>query len=465
MPYNEFGEIIPDNSGGSRNRNPPPPEQPESNFNGWWIVAVIILIFIGYQVVSNWGNDKSNQVVKTQQEQPNQTTNTYQQQSTYTPPNSNNNANPYGNGNGKLTLYKTCNYCPDLSVSIDGEYVGTLTQTLSSASCDDYGTVNKILSSGNHTITGKDSYGTTYDGTAYVYEGECTVHSFTKSNDVKPNPYGSGNGKLTFYKTCNYCPDLEIYVDRDYVGTLNQTLNSASCDDFGTISKVLSTGNHTITGKDSYGTTYNGTAYVYEGECSVHPFTKSNDVKPNPYGIGNGQVTIYHNCSNCNNVQVSVDGYYVGTLTKYYQSGSPICGTQSYGGTVVKNLSAGSHNITAKDDYGNTWSGYVYITESSCKTYSLENFRQGNPYGYGKGLASFWTDKNAIYDLYIDGYFQNSIRQYFLSGEPDCGQKGTVSIILSEGSHSYSAKDGRGEWQGTFYVTAGQCVNIKVNRY
>jgi hypothetical protein len=106
------------------------------------------------------------------------------------------------------------------------------------------------------------------------------------------------------------------------------------------------------------------------------------------------------------------------------------------------------------------------------------NGTKSNRYGTGKGMASFWTDKKVGYKLSIDGNVQSYIRQYFSGGEPVCGQDGTVTINLSEGKHSFIAKVNEDKyeddiyysptddevWKGTFYVVAGQCTNIKVNK-
>ena len=279
------------------------------------------------------------------------------------------------------------------------------------------------------------------------------------------NPYGEGNGKITLYKTCNYCPDLKVSVDGEYIGTLTQTLNnSAECDDYGTISKILSAGNHIVTGIDSYGFIYNYSVTVYEGKCATVPFSKSNDVNPYPYGKGNGQITIYHNCSYCNNIKVSVDGYYIGTLTKYYKSGSPICGTEDYGATIVKTLLAGNHNVTAKDDYGNIWSGNVYVLESDCKTYLLESIKKASPYGYNKGMVSFFTSSQFGHDIYVDGKFYGSLDKYFTGGSATCDQIGTLSIILSAGEHRFEARDRKGAWIGRFTILPDECTIIQVNR-
>lgn len=82
MAFNEYGEIIPDNSGSSRNRTPTPRRQPQNDFSGWWIVFAIILIFIGYQVISSWNSKKStaNPVETTQTTSPETTTQEQQTQ-------------------------------------------------------------------------------------------------------------------------------------------------------------------------------------------------------------------------------------------------------------------------------------------------------------------------------------------------------------------------------------------------
>ena len=73
--------------------------------------------------------------------------------------------NPYGPGNGKMTIFKTCDN-PEISISIDGNYIGKLSQTFNASStpqCDAYGTISKILASGRHHISGEDSIGTSWD--------------------------------------------------------------------------------------------------------------------------------------------------------------------------------------------------------------------------------------------------------------------------------------------------------------
>jgi hypothetical protein len=362
----------------SGNRTTPPrrttPERnpPQSNFNGWWIAGALIVLFLGYELFSYWNSNEppSPRIVNLTPTPP------------PTTPTPSSTPNIYGTGNGQLTVYKVCENCPDLSVSIDGSYVGTLTQTLDSSrtpNCADNGTVSKVLSSGSHTLTGTDSYGNNWNLQVYVTEGQCSTEKLFRTDDTKPNPYGVGYGKVTIYKTCNSCKDLQVSIDGEYIGTLTESFNPSqdvACDAYGTLSKVLPVGYHQYSGKDSYGDTWFSQINVVEGQCTNGWFKKDPDVEPNPYGDGNGQVTIYHNCSTCTNVQVSVDGYNVGDLNAYFNSNQiPTCGAAT-SGSIIKNLSKGNHLITAKDDNGDSWQGYVMVQESACQDYALENFRQ-----------------------------------------------------------------------------------------
>lgn len=91
--------------------------------------------------------------------------------------------NPYGTGNGKITIFKTCNYCPELEISIDGNFIGKLSQsfsTSSSPSCDANGTVSKILSAGRHHLSGQDNLGTSWDMMVSVPGGKCVLQEIKK---------------------------------------------------------------------------------------------------------------------------------------------------------------------------------------------------------------------------------------------------------------------------------------------
>jgi hypothetical protein len=431
-----------------------PKEDDNSAFWIWFII--IVAVIVAAILYFKYGNSSSSE------------TNTSNNTSV-TDNNTNEKVNPYGAGNGKLYFYKTCKYCPDLQVSVDGNYIGTITKTLtepSKPSCDAYGTISKVVSTGTHQISAKDSYGTAWNYQATAYEGECTPQILSNPNDVKPNAFGIGNGKITFYKTCSYCPDLEVSIDGSYVGTISKTISDAtttSCDDYGTISKVLSSGSHQLTAKDSYGSTWNFPVSVIEGECTTQKLYKTKDVKPNPYGAGNGKIYFYKTCSYCPDLEVSIDGFYIGLLSKTFSSSnSPSC--DEYG-TLSKVLSAGTYNYSAKDSYGSTWSNSLTVYEGECSPKGLQktNDVKPNPYGGDNGKASIWTSVGERFDIYLDNNYQGNVTQYFSSGQPNCGQDGTLSVVLPAGQYSFSAKGSRNNWTGTLTVYKGECNLFKVN--
>jgi len=105
-----------------------------------------------------------------------------------------------------------------------------------------------------------------------------TVTTSTQESE-KVNPFGAGNGKLTIFKTCNSCSDVKISIDGNYAGTLTQNFNSgtAKCDENGTISRVLSTGRHHVSGEDSNGTTWDIMVSVQAGKCVMQEIGKKRD--------------------------------------------------------------------------------------------------------------------------------------------------------------------------------------------
>jgi len=439
-------------------QKPITPVKPKDDDNStFWIwFFIIIAVIIGAILYFKYGNSSSAET--------NSSTNT-----NVTESNTSQKANPFGAGNGKLFFYKTCNYCPDLQVSIDGNYVGTISQTLSESSkptSDTYGTISKIVSTGSHQISAKDSYGRTWNYNAIAYEGESTPQVLSNPNDVKPNPFGTGNGKISFYKTCTYCPDLEVSIDGNYVGTISQTLSESStpsCDDYGTISKILTTGSHQLTAKDSYGSSWNFQVNATDGECTTQKLYKTNDVKPNPYGAGNGKVYVYKTCNYCPDLQISIDGIYLGTLSQTFSSSSrPSC--DAYG-TVSKVLAAGNHNLSGKDSYGTTWNFPFTIYEGEClpQPLKLNDDVKPNPYGGNNGKTSIWTSVGERFEIYLNNSYQGTLTQYFTSGNPNCGQDGTLSLVLPAGQYTFSAKSNRNTWTGNLTIYKGECNLFKAN--
>lgn len=95
----------------------------------------------------------------------------------------------------------------------------------------------------------------------------------------------------------------------------------------------------------------------------------------NPYGSGNGFLSVFTTCENCQ-MSIYVDDKLIGK-TKVYFVGQPVCGQK---GTVNAELKAGQHKIYAKDGYGNIWKSNIEIEEGQC---TLINFEYKTPMAFG----------------------------------------------------------------------------------
>lgn len=80
---------------------------------------------------------------------------------------------------------------------------------------------------------------------------------------------------------------------------------------------------------------------------------------------------VFWTAFNSDLIKISVNGTYVGVLSKYMPSGTaPNCNTEGF---VTVNLSQGSYNFTAKEDgiFGKSWSGTINVTNGQCRTMQL----------------------------------------------------------------------------------------------
>lgn len=84
-----------------------------------------------------------------------------------------------------------------------------------------------------------------------------------------------------------------------------------------------------------------------------------------------GQLTVYSDAGTEGDITVKVDGSTIGTLTQYFPSGSPTCGSTTTAGYITRSLSAGSHQLNATAQSGSAWSGSFDITSCDCLTFRL----------------------------------------------------------------------------------------------
>lgn len=85
-----------------------------------------------------------------------------------------------------------------------------------------------------------------------------------------PNPYGAGNGQLSFYRTCSFCK-VELLKDNDSLGMLPTPglLVHPQCGDSYMLPLVFPAGDLTFNFKDDDGRTWTQDVHVTEGECTV----------------------------------------------------------------------------------------------------------------------------------------------------------------------------------------------------
>jgi len=85
-----------------------------------------------------------------------------------------------------------------------------------------------------------------------------------------PNPYGAGNGQLSFYRTCSFCK-VEILKDNDSLGMLPTPglLVHPECGDSYMLPLIFPAGDLTFSFKDDDGHTWMQDVHVTEGVCMV----------------------------------------------------------------------------------------------------------------------------------------------------------------------------------------------------
>ncbi|MDR3696363.1 hypothetical protein [Mucilaginibacter sp.] len=84
------------------------------------------------------------------------------------------------------------------------------------------------------------------------------------------NPYGDGNGEISFYRDCEYCR-IEVYNDTTLLGKIPTPglLMHPSCGDSYMFPVIIQAGNRTFIFKNDEGQTWQLNVDVIEGQCEV----------------------------------------------------------------------------------------------------------------------------------------------------------------------------------------------------
>jgi len=83
--------------------------------------------------------------------------------------------------------------------------------------------------------------------------------------------------------------------------------------------------------------------------------------------VGSGKVSFWSNMKRGGNINIYVEGTYIGELTSYFSEGTPNCGQS---GTVTFEYKPGTYNYKATNN-NSTWSGTITIYSGNCSLKGL----------------------------------------------------------------------------------------------
>jgi hypothetical protein len=146
-----------------------------------------------------------------------------------------------------------------------------------------------------------------------------------------------------------------------------------------------------------------------------------------------------------------------GMITAAFPS-PPECGAP---GAYTVNVSAGSHQYTARSAEGNFTSDVIDVADGECKTlrFFVDRPRTGD--------VLFWTDDASLTPITVrlNGGSPMGFVTARLFGVPTCGTPGGYTVSLPSGPATYSASTPYGDsGTGTVDVIAGACILVKFSR-
>jgi hypothetical protein len=150
------------------------------------------------------------------------------------------------------------------------------------------------------------------------------------------------------------------------------------------------------------------------------------------------------------------------TITMYYSSGAPDCGTN--GCANFTNLIPGTYSYTATSAATN-WNGSITVNAGGCTRVQLTGSGGGGGGGgSNKGQAMFWLSSDpacGTITVYCNGTSGN-ITNYYSSGIPNCGANGCATFDLNPGTYHYTAECSGHSWDGYVTVYANDCSTMKL---
>lgn len=222
------------------------------------------------------------------------------------------------------------------------------------------------------------------------------------------------------------------------------------------------------------GQEWSGSISVSSGNCSSMQFTAGSDTGGGGDGGGEGGSTTgeamfwVQSDLGCGSITVDIYGHGSKTITSYFSSGTPDCGS---GGAATYNLSAGTYNYSASCS-NQTWEGTITVEAGSCSKMQLTGSGgsgggggDDGGGGTGTGQGTFWTQSDlgcGSITVNVSGYGSKTISSYHSSGAPDCGSGGAATFDLPAGTYNYNASCSNETWEGTITINPESCSTMQL---
>jgi hypothetical protein len=151
--------------------------------------------------------------------------------------------NPYGEGNGKITFYRTEQMAGTVTIKISNKQLNDTIVWNKTPDCDTNFTASFILKAGNYYARIE---GNTFlcDYNVTVEEEKCKLLNYT--NCIGGNPYGEGNGKITFYRTQQIAGPVIIKITNNQLNDTIVWQAAPNCDAINAASLILKAGNYSV---------------------------------------------------------------------------------------------------------------------------------------------------------------------------------------------------------------------------
>ena len=215
--------------------------------------------------------------------------------------------NPYGEGNGKITFFRTQQIAGNVIINIASKQINDTIVWQATPNCDTNIAASQILKAGNYSvrITGNSFL---CDYKVNVEEKKCVLLNYT--NCTGGNPYGEGNGKVTFYRIQHIEGPVTIKVSDKILNDSTVWQTTPDCNNILAVSAILKAGDYSIRieGKVFL---CNYTVRIEEKICKLVNYTNCNGGTVGCYTLtGTWLRTADGPCPNCMGLKVQfIDGF------------------------------------------------------------------------------------------------------------------------------------------------------------